>query len=62
MKADWTKGDPAITAALKQYGRNSVPLYLLYGGDAQPQILPQVLTPDIVLNELRAIDQTAMRK
>ena len=60
MKADWTKGDPAITAALKQYGRNSVPLYLLYGPDAAktPQILPQVLTPEIVLGELREVEQT----
>ncbi len=55
MKADWTRGDPAITEALKKHGRNSVPLYLMYGADpAQaPQILPQVLTPEIVLNELR---------
>lgn len=62
MKADWTKADPAITEALKQYGRNSVPLYLLYGTDSsQPQILPQVLTPEIVLRELQAIEQTAMK-
>lgn len=63
MKADWTKADPAITMALKEYGRNSVPLYLLYGTDSSqmPQILPQVLTPEIVLRELQAIEQTAMK-
>lgn len=50
MQADWTKKDPAITKALSLFGRSSVPLYVLYGKDpAQPpQILPQVLTPEVV--------------
>ncbi len=57
MKADWTKHDPRITEFLKKYGRNGVPLYLLYSGNPkeQPQILPQVLTPDIVLEYLEEI-------
>jgi len=52
--ADWTKNDPAITEALSQFGRNSVPLYVFYGADphSEPVLLPQVLTPDIVINEL----------
>lgn len=54
MKADWTKSDQAITQELKKFGRNSVPLYLLYGPDSSqpPTILPQVLTPEIVSNAL----------
>ena len=54
MKADWTKNDANITQELKKFGRNSVPLYLLYGTnpDQPPVILPQVLTPDIVRNAL----------
>lgn len=54
MKADWTKNDPKITEELRKHGRNSVPLYLLYGKDAQqtPKILPQVLTQDEVLEQL----------
>lgn len=57
MKADWTRNDPTITAALRKFGRNGVPLYLLYGKDStkQPKVLPQVLTPELVvgyLNEL----------
>lgn len=53
IKADWTRNDPAITKELRRYGRNGVPLYLLYvpGMDA-PVILPQVLTPDAVLGVL----------
>lgn len=58
MKADWTKSDPAITAYLKKYGRNSVPLYLLFDGnkDAQPQILPQVLTQDVLVDAVNRIN------
>ncbi len=50
MKADWTKKDPIITEELRKFGRNSVPLYVLYGTDPQekPQVLPQVLTSGIV--------------
>jgi thiol:disulfide interchange protein DsbD len=57
MKADWTKNDPVITAELRKHGRSGVPLYLLYGTDpkAAPKILPQVLTPEIVLEELKNI-------
>jgi thiol:disulfide interchange protein DsbD len=55
MKADWTKNDPIITEALSKFGRNSVPLYVLYSPHQQePVILPQVLTADIVLDHLNA--------
>jgi len=48
--ADWTKRDDEITDALASFGRNSVPLYVLYSGKKgeKPIILPEVLTPDIV--------------
>lgn len=54
MKADWTKNNPIITTELRKHGRNGVPLYLLYGSTSteSPVILPQVLTPDIVLQHL----------
>lgn len=60
MKADWTKNDPVITEELKKFGRNSVPLYVLYGSDEKmtPEILPQVLTPDSVLDALKKIEKT----
>ena len=50
MKGDWTNEDPEITAVLEQFNRPSVPLYVLYPGDvnAEPVILPQILTPGIV--------------
>lgn len=30
LRADWTKRDPAITSALSQLGRSSVPVYAVY--------------------------------
>ena len=51
LKGDWTNEDPRITSALAEYGRSGVPLYLFYRlGDARAEVLPQVLTPSIVIN------------
>jgi thiol:disulfide interchange protein DsbD len=52
MKADWTKNDPVITAELKKWGRSGVPLYLYYEKDDTPAVLPQVLTPDLIVDAL----------
>ncbi len=55
LKGDWTRQDPAITAFLRQNGRDGVPLYVFFppkGG--QPEILPQILTESTVLNALHA--------
>jgi thiol:disulfide interchange protein len=53
MVADWTNRDPAIAKALADEGRIGVPLYLYYGkGAASPKILPQLLTPAILVDAL----------
>jgi thiol:disulfide interchange protein DsbD len=53
LVGDWTQGDPAIGALLREHGREGVPLYLLYpAGGGAPQVLPQVLTEGIVLRAL----------
>jgi thiol:disulfide interchange protein DsbD len=54
LKGDWTNRDPAITAYLADHGRNGVPLYVFYPPDGDPQVLPQILTEDMVLRALRA--------
>ena len=53
LKADWTRQDPRITAELAALGRNAVPVYAIYtpGGGA-PRLLPEVLTPSLVLDEI----------
>ena len=59
LKGDWTQYDPAITAALAEFGRNGVPLYLIYpAGGGEAEVLPQLLTRGIVRNALeRAADE-----
>jgi len=43
LRADWTRRDPAITAALAQLGRNGVPVYVLYKQGRPPLLLSEVL-------------------
>ena len=52
LKGDWTTQNPEITTLLQQFGRSGVPLYLLYGGNGEPVILPQILTSASVLDAL----------
>lgn len=44
LRADWTRRDPAITAALAAFGRSGVPVYALYGADGAPQLLGEILS------------------
>ncbi|MGA3333433.1 MAG: thioredoxin family protein [Terracidiphilus sp.] len=60
FRADWTLQDPAITEALAALGRSGVPVYALYTpGQATPQLLPQVLTPGIVLDAVTKLPTSA---
>ncbi|MEM1379462.1 MAG: protein-disulfide reductase DsbD domain-containing protein [Pseudomonadota bacterium] len=52
MVADLTNPDPVISAAIERQGRSGVPLYLYYNGKDDPEILPQILTPDRVKQTL----------
>ena len=53
LVADWTRRDPAITAALHKYGREGVPTYVLLRPDGSaPVLLPEILTPKLVLEAL----------
>ena len=53
LKGDWTRGDPAITAFLREHAHEGVPFYVLYPpGHPQPTILSQILTESEILTEL----------
>jgi len=52
MVADLTNPDPVITAAIERQGRSGVPLYLYYNGTGDPEILPQILTTDVMQDTL----------
>jgi thiol:disulfide interchange protein len=50
LVGDWTSGDPAIGRFIEAQGRSGVPLYLYYRpGAAAPEVLPQVLTPAMLV-------------
>ncbi|MDQ8038181.1 MAG: protein-disulfide reductase DsbD family protein [Pedobacter sp.] len=59
LKGDWTRQDPAITEYLSAFGRNGVPLYVLYPAEGEPQVLPQILTPALIENALDSLGSPA---
>jgi thiol:disulfide interchange protein len=58
LKADWTLRDEPIARALAKYGRNSIPLYVLYSGKSADDyvFLPEVLSAGIVLEALKPFE------
>ena len=62
FKADWTRHDEAITQALTALGRSGVPAYALYApGKSEPELLPEVLTPGIVIDAVGKLSQSNKR-
>jgi thiol:disulfide interchange protein DsbD len=54
LRADWTQYDPAITQQLASINRSGVPTYVIYPApvNSAPDVLPELLTKDIVLSAL----------
>ncbi|MFT3812531.1 MAG: protein-disulfide reductase DsbD family protein [Acidovorax sp.] len=44
LRADWTRRDPAITAALQQLGRSGVPVYVLHAPGKPPVVMSELLS------------------
>lgn len=60
MRADYTNKDPLITEWLRKYRRAGVPMYLYYrAGAAEPEVLPELLTKDLVLAAVSGQSVTA---
>jgi thiol:disulfide interchange protein DsbD len=58
--ADSTKYNADIEKALAEFGRGGLPLYVVYPADGSaPKVLPQLLSPGIVIS---ALDAAAGRK
>jgi DsbC/DsbD-like thiol-disulfide interchange protein/cytochrome c biogenesis protein CcdA/thiol-disulfide isomerase/thioredoxin len=55
FKADWTNDDPEVTRALKSYGRNGVPLYVLYRPGGNTPVIHDALTHGLIHSELAPI-------
>jgi thiol:disulfide interchange protein DsbD len=52
FRADWTSRDKSIERELAKYGRNGVPLYVVHPGGGPAVLLPELLTPGLVLDAL----------
>ncbi len=52
LKGDWTRQDPGITAFLREHDRSGVPLYVYYPAQGTPEVLPQILTPGLILDRI----------
>jgi len=50
LKADWTQYDSYITQELGKLNRSGVPTYVVYppGKNSNPDVLPELLTKDLV--------------
>jgi thiol:disulfide interchange protein DsbD len=60
LRADWTRHNQAITQALTALGRSGVPAYALYAPkESSPRLLPEVLTPGIVIDAVAELRKTA---
>ncbi len=53
--ADWTRRDERIRSKLAEFGKGGVPMYLVYSPDDpdNPELLPEVLTRQLVVDELK---------
>jgi thiol:disulfide interchange protein len=59
VRADWTKHDESIASALTELGRSGVPTYVFYRPGQPALVLPEVLTPGLVLDALDQVQNRA---
>ena len=51
VKADWTKPDELIAKTLKRFGRNGIPVYVVYQPkESSYKLLPEVITPRLFID------------
>jgi len=55
LRADWTRRDPAITAALGALGRSGVPVYVLHAPGKTPVVFSEILGEDELRQAVAAL-------
>ena len=55
LRADWTRRDPAITAALEALGRSGVPVYVLHQSGKPPVVFSEILDAQSLRSALAAL-------
>ena len=57
LVGDWTNKTKRILQFLNRYQRSGVPLYVVFAGNEYESVLPQLLTPQIVINAINKAKQ-----
>jgi thiol:disulfide interchange protein/DsbC/DsbD-like thiol-disulfide interchange protein len=55
LRADWTRRDPDITAALQALGRSGVPVYVLHAPGRAPVVMQEILRTEALREALAAL-------
>ena len=55
LKADKTKPNPDIEAALRKLGRSAIPVNVLLAPGKEPVILPELLSPADMIGALKRL-------
>lgn len=61
LTGDWTRQDPEITKFLARHGRNSIPFYQFYAPGQPAEILPQILTPQLLAGKAEELGAASSR-
>ena len=62
MKADWTNEDEGVTQWLTELGRSGIPAYVVYYPDGTRNLLPEVITEEMILGALSVATQKFPRE
>ncbi len=57
MRADWTRGDENVSKLLKRFSRPGVPMYVIFQPGKEPVVLPELLTPSIVIDAIETTNK-----
>ena len=62
LRADWTRRDPTITAALSALGRSGVPVYVLYAPNQAPVVLSELLSTQQMHDALKQLPKPSTQR
>ncbi len=61
IRADWTRRDEGIAAYLAEQGVAGIPHYVWFAPGDEPEVLPQVLAPDLLASKAKAVGPAVSR-
>jgi thiol:disulfide interchange protein DsbD len=62
LRADWTRYDPRITAALNELGRNGLPVYAWYAPGQPASLLSELITVKEIQSHLSQLKSPPIKQ